>query len=134
MKTNYLNQLLLLPTSHDVTNQRLVEHLNTLNRAASEVDFAVASAAEKALIEQVVGWLLYADVYRQTTGFGIGDDVDLAPGWVLIGHGLRDMLHSSHASLQSHFGHLNRSALGFFIIEVLEAEGYSSSGSSCPAK
>lgn len=117
---NYLDQFVLLPTSFDVTNQWLSDHLSALNSAASEF----ASEYERALVEQVVGWLRYADAYRKTTGMGIGADVDLALGWVSVGQGLHDMLHSSCASTKSRFERLNRSVIAFLISDVIEAEGY----------
>ena len=119
--TSYLDRLVLLPTSFDPTNQWLTEHLSGLNRAASEFE----SDYERALVEQVVGWLRYADAYQEATGMGIGADVDLVPGWASVGRGLHDMLLSSCASTKSRFGRLNRGVIGFLILDVLEAEGYS---------
>ena len=72
MKPNYLDRLILLPTTFHASNQWLADHLNALNSAASEFD----SEYERALVEQVVGWLRYADAYLKTTGDPQEDDLD----------------------------------------------------------
>ena len=98
MKTDYLDELSRLPSP--------------------DTDFAGA------LFEQICNWFICARAYQKASGFAVGEDVELAPGWVAIGQGLRALLESPSASYPSRFGNLPRFELALLITDALEAQGY----------
>ncbi|HEX8465299.1 MAG TPA: hypothetical protein VF627_11850 [Abditibacterium sp.] len=98
MKTTGLAELALLP--------------------APDTDFA------RGVVLQLSGWLHCAHAYRTASGFDVGEDVELAPGWVSIGWGLRAMLESSSAAYPSRFGNLPRFELAQLVADVLQEQGY----------
>lgn len=97
MKTNYLAELSRLP--------------------APDTDFG------SALFEQICHWLVCGRAYQKASGFEIGEDVELALGWVAIGQGLRALLESSSASYPSRFGNLPRFELALLVTRALEEQG-----------
>ena len=97
-KTDYLDELSRLPTP--------------------DTEFAGA------LFEQICNWFVCARAYQKAPGFPLGEDAELALGWVAIGQGLCEILESSSASYPSRFGNLPRFELALLITKALEEQNY----------